>query len=380
MAPDGRWDAPNGSLTRRSTWPLPPGLECYSGLSGVLPAVAADPLNRSLSMHPPPRVDFTEGSTCEGTVGTDPTHDDDGNASESDGLGGWDEDDLEDISHPEAAVRHTYDPRRGLWVQSTTRIRLSASSIGEGSMRLVFPLTDLSLPAGKQQCVAKLFRGYARPADYFAEVEMHMRCRDLAEEFNRFDPPRKIHFTRSWIIQCPDRKSPCGAGPLTFAVEPLLEGNFLKHNNNCGYVELLAHRATPQAFSHFTYHFTKGLMLVCDIQGVNDVFTDPQIHSHAPDGGLYGKGDLGREGMARFFETHRCNPLCAHFQLRPLTPGGPSLPDPAWPPLSMVPVEVVEWLCSPCVTGHDGSNDIAAVNPKYKLLLPPNQIDGPWAR
>jgi hypothetical protein len=247
-------------------------------------------------------------------------------------------------------------------------------------MRRVFPLTDLSLPAARQRCVAKVFRGPARPAEYFAEVEMHMRCRDLAEEFNRFEPPKKIRFTESWVIQCPERKNPCGAGPLTFAVEPLLEGDFVKHNNNCGYVDLLSHRATPQAFSHFTYHFTKGRLLVCDIQGVGDLYTDPQIHSHSPEGGLYGKGDLGLEGMARFFETHRCSPLCAHFQLRPTVAGGPSMPPAAWPPLSMVPSDVVERLCTPCATGQNGRPHAATSNIRSKSLPVQHPAPSPWAR
>ena len=37
-----------------------------------------------------------------------------------------------------------------------------------------------------------------------------------------------------------------------------------------------------QAFSHFTYQHTQGRMIVVDIQGVDDTYTDPQIHSNIP--------------------------------------------------------------------------------------------------
>ena len=38
-------------------------------------------------------------------------------------------------------------------------------------------------------------------------------------------------------------------------------------------------RNTPQAFSHFTYEASCQSMLVVDVQGVGDVYTDPQIHT-----------------------------------------------------------------------------------------------------
>ena len=78
-------------------------------------------------------------------------------------------------------------------------------------------------------------------------------------------------------------------GNLCLLVEPLIAGQFTKYNNNCGFVDFVAKRATPHAFSHFTYHFTKGNLLVCDIQGVGDIYTDPQIHSRTGKGLVYGK-------------------------------------------------------------------------------------------
>ena len=76
----------------------------------------------------------------------------------------------------------------------------------------------------------------------------------------------------------------------------------------------------PQAFSHFTYRYTKRQLLVCDLQGVlNDNpphydLTDPVIHFRSKRGGkrrsLFGRTDRGRKGINDFFRTHKCSPLC----------------------------------------------------------------------
>ncbi|CAM9785669.1 unnamed protein product, partial [Hapterophycus canaliculatus] len=122
-------------------------------------------------------------------------------------------------------------------------------------------------------------------------------------------------------------------------VEKLLEppSRYAKWNGNNGYVphedadpeELSRSFAPdaecfPQAFSHFSYFETRRKMLVCDLQGVLScsaagegragVFelTDPVIHYKSKSGRrqVYGRTDLGRKGMDKFFDTHRCNAVC----------------------------------------------------------------------
>ena len=43
-------------------------------------------------------------------------------------------------------------------------------------------------------------------------------------------------------------------------------------------------------------------LLVCDIQGVGDLYTDPQIHTYHGHG--FGMGNLGNDGIIKFFKTH----------------------------------------------------------------------------
>lgn len=58
-------------------------------------------------------------------------------------------------------------------------------------------------------------------------------------------------------------------------------------------------RNTPQAFSHWTLQHSQGRFLVCDIQGVGDVWTDPQIHTseERPD---FGVGNCFQKGIDQF--------------------------------------------------------------------------------
>lgn len=60
-------------------------------------------------------------------------------------------------------------------------------------------------------------------------------------------------------------------------------------------------------------------MLVCDLQGVNDFFTDPQIHSE--DGKGLGLGNMGLEGIDKWVGSHVCNDICKSLGLQPLDVG-----------------------------------------------------------
>lgn len=75
-------------------------------------------------------------------------------------------------------------------------------------------------------------------------------------------------------------------------------------------------RATPNAFSHFTWEASNNSILVCDIQGVEDFYTDPQIHTVSGKG--FGRGNLGQAGLTAFMTRHRCTHVCEFLGLKRL--------------------------------------------------------------
>lgn len=61
---------------------------------------------------------------------------------------------------------------------------------------------------------------------------------------------------------------------------------------------------------------TGGQMMVTDLQGFeSSILTDPQIHCVNKD--LFGRGNLGKDGMDQCFLGHACNEICAALKLKP---------------------------------------------------------------
>ena len=96
--------------------------------------------------------------------------------------------------------------------------------------------------------------------------------------------------------------------------ERYLSGTYEKHNCANGWVPSVC-RSTPQAFSHFTYCVTRGNLMIVDMQGVGDTYTDAVVLTS--DGKGYGPGNIGRHGMDLFFGSHRCNTVCMKLALTP---------------------------------------------------------------
>ena len=99
-------------------------------------------------------------------------------------------------------------------------------------------------------------------------------------------------------------------------VERVLDSGFSKWMNNGAYsrgTDDPEYSATLEAFSHWTHHATGGYLMVTDIQGIRVgddrfVLSDPAIH--CVDGARFGETNLGEDGFALRFSTHKCNAIC----------------------------------------------------------------------
>ncbi|OMJ65255.1 hypothetical protein SteCoe_38688 [Stentor coeruleus] len=144
----------------------------------------------------------------------------------------------------------------------------------------------------------------------------------MAEEFTialkNISVTKKVMYVPVEILHIPSRSS----GKNYFSLEPYLEGKYIKFNNNNGFVnkEIEAMHPLLQTFTHFTYHYTSGILMVVDVQGViNDEYyklTDPAIHTADSKKILRDPTNLGTGGMSAFFASHVCNRFCQILKLK----------------------------------------------------------------
>ena len=55
------------------------------------------------------------------------------------------------------------------------------------------------------------------------------------------------------------------------------------------------------------------------LQGVGDVWTDPQFHTSYPTSD-FGKGNLEQMGIDGFFKSHKCNSICEFLGIGKVSP------------------------------------------------------------
>ncbi|GAM27559.1 hypothetical protein SAMD00019534_107350 [Acytostelium subglobosum LB1] len=194
------------------------------------------------------------------------------------------------------------------WHHSIVCVTIEKAPFAKGSCRTAHKLKDWSKPG--MELVGKFSSNKKTTRDsYFTDVLMQTFCSKWAEKFNESKPPKPITFLPTYVYELIDHPPPypvCGG-------EPFIEGEYKKHNNNSGYVNSEA-RNTPQAFSHFSYENSNHELLIVDIQGVNDFYTDPQIHTKSGSG--FGDGNLGETGFHKFLQSHKCNAVCDFLKLQ----------------------------------------------------------------
>jgi TPR repeat protein len=225
---------------------------------------------------------------------------------------------------PVSGTRYTYDPVTDEWKPEAVLVKIEPTPFAKGAIRAAHRCLEESVSTRDLQTllfstavdwkksrrwVVKTFlQDQADREAELAAVRSDVRSQTLAKHYgvlyNQANPPRKVDFLEASYIEVP--------GPdgrlKTYAAEAYVEGQYVKYSNNSGWYDVADNRNTPHTFSHFTYVSSGGQLLIVDIQGVGDLFTDPVVHHRHSD--QPAAGDLGLRGISLFLYSHQCTPLC----------------------------------------------------------------------
>lgn len=228
----------------------------------------------------------------------------------------------------ERAVRYTYlfRPKEEVnWtapdlklVSQVTQVKIDPNYFADGSMRTAHAMKDMNI--GKR-FVAKVYKRSALQCK--AVVARDTLAQAVAKKIAHVysvqnNVPTAVDFLFTSFYELIDRPK---NDPLRwFGAEPFIAGTYKKYNSNNGW-QSKEFSETAMAFSHYSWQYTNGKLMVVDLQGVNYILTDPQIHTHGDGGEQFGEGNLGTRGIAAFFATHECNDICRQLDLVPLSSG-----------------------------------------------------------
>ena len=214
------------------------------------------------------------------------------------------------------AVQQRGQKRNAARTNSATAASFSNYDLGhpfaEGAFRWVAKGHYTQGNRAGEACVCKWFKsGQVYEETFFAEdVIVSGKAIDIVQKWNDLnliDRAVRLNLPEVWTFtsssgEWSDRKC---------LQEPFID-NWEKFNSNSGWVgDSTNWSDCMQALSHFSYHYTSGQCVLCDLQGGiyadGAVLTDPVILSRNRE---YGVTDLGQAGISTFFSTHVCNEYC----------------------------------------------------------------------
>ena len=156
--------------------------------------------------------------------------------------------------------------------------------------------------------VLKKPMGRFEKAYYFSALKKNTMAIAISNQFNKLLKladtleSERIYFTRVLVAKYAKKY---------YMLEAFIEGEIEKYTNNFTFVN--ENVPLMSAFSHFSYDYTKGKYMVADLQGHNNLLTDPVIHSYNLE--FPNQGDMGLKGMLAFFRYHQCNHYCKALHL-----------------------------------------------------------------
>uniref|UniRef100_A0A8C3I6R8 non-specific serine/threonine protein kinase n=1 Tax=Chrysemys picta bellii TaxID=8478 RepID=A0A8C3I6R8_CHRPI len=148
------------------------------------------------------------------------------------------------------------------------------------------------------------------------EIQQQRAAQKLIYTFNQLKPhsiPYTPRFLEVFLIYCHSANQ-------WLTIEKYMTGEFCKYNNNNG-DEISPSNLLEEmmlAFSHWTYEYTRGELLVLDLQGVGENLTDPSVikpEGKQSGGMVFGPANLGERAIKNFIAKHRCNSCCRKLKL-----------------------------------------------------------------
>ncbi|EFP93934.2 alphaK I3, partial [Puccinia graminis f. sp. tritici CRL 75-36-700-3] len=208
--------------------------------------------------------------------------------------------------------------------------------IGQGSMRITYKAVvkivegngevtlvdyvakkrfhDLTPSVEKHATDALMYEASALLLDSFKKVLS--RCRALHKAYRK--KLQLLEVIRHAVVVTGDVDIPSEV----YFIEAALKGKYVKYSSNTDFnVDEEEEGIDPiicrlmNTFTHWSYHESAGQQLICDLQGVGPIITDPQIID--VDQTRWADGNNSNYGIRKFVEDHECNELCELLELSP---------------------------------------------------------------